>query len=112
MSPEQIAGKKIDGRSDLFSLGVTFFELLTGEKPFKGGDAIGTLLYQIANDPHADPTAIRAEIPPCAAEIIKRALEKDPEKRYQRGAEMGLDLKTCLQKLAAAGPPAPQKVGA
>ena len=111
MSPEQVSGKKVDGRSDLFSLGVTLYELLTGEKPFKGGDAIGTLLFQIANDPHPDPRTIRPEIPPCAAEIINRALEKDADKRYQRGAEMGLDLKTCLQKLAA-GASAAQKVGA
>ncbi len=52
MSPEQVAGRKVDGRSDLFSLTVALYELVTGEKPFKGGEGIGTLLFQIANDPH------------------------------------------------------------
>ncbi|OGR87741.1 MAG: hypothetical protein A3A86_02615 [Elusimicrobia bacterium RIFCSPLOWO2_01_FULL_60_11] len=96
MSPEQIAGKKIDGRSDLFSLGVSLYELLTGEKPFKGGDAIGTLLFQIANDPHSDARKVRPEISEKLAAVIDRALTKDPDKRYQRGAEMAIELRSCL----------------
>ena len=53
-------GKKVDGRSDLFSLGVTLYELLTGEKPWKGGEAgIGTLLFQIANDPEPDILTVK-----------------------------------------------------
>ncbi len=101
MSPEQVSGKKIDGRSDIFSLGVSLYELLTGEKPFKGGDAIGTLLFQIANDPHPSPKTVRADLPDEIVEIINRALTKDPDQRYQRGAEMAIDLRSCLKKLGA-----------
>ncbi len=100
MSPEQIAGKKVDGRSDIFSLGVTLYELLTGEKPFKGGEAIGTLLFQIANDPHPDARAVRADIPAEAVDVINKALTKDPEKRYQKGGEMAKDLRACLGKIS------------
>jgi serine/threonine-protein kinase len=96
MSPEQIAGKKVDGRSDIFSLGVTLFELLTGEKPFKGGEAIGTLLFQIANDSHPDPRAIRPDIPPSIVEVINKALVKNPDQRYQKAGDMAKDLKGCL----------------
>ena len=60
MSPEQIAGKKVDGRADLFSLGVTMYELLTGERPWKGGEAVGTLFFQISSDPCPDPPADQA----------------------------------------------------
>jgi serine/threonine-protein kinase len=52
MATEQLAGKKVDGRADLFSLGVTIYELLTGESPFMG-DSVATLMYRIANEPHA-----------------------------------------------------------
>lgn len=100
MSPEQIAGKKVDGRADLFSLGVVLFELLTGEKPWKGGDSIGTLLFQIANDPHPDPLSIRPEIPPGIAKIIEKALKKKPEERYQKGREIAEDIQA-----AASGEP-------
>jgi serine/threonine-protein kinase len=96
MSPEQIEGNKIDGRSDLFSLGISLYELLTGEKPFKGGDAIATLLFQIANDPTPNPQTVRPEISNELVEVINRALIKDQEKRYQRGAEMSTDLRNCL----------------
>ncbi|MBI4369749.1 MAG: CHASE2 domain-containing protein [Elusimicrobia bacterium] len=97
MSPEQIAGKKVDGRSDLFSLGVMLFELLTGEKPWKGGDSIGSILFQIANDPHPDPQKIRSEIPEALSNIIARALAKKPEERYQRGGDMAKDLRSFLE---------------
>ncbi|MDO8802950.1 MAG: serine/threonine-protein kinase [Elusimicrobiota bacterium] len=88
MSPEQIAGKKVDGRADLFSLGVTLYEMLTGERPWKGGDSIGTLMFQITSDPYPDPLIVRADLPPAIVPVIDRALKKKPEERFQTGGEM------------------------
>ncbi len=98
MSPEQVLGKKVDGRSDIFSLGVVLYELSTGEKPFKG-ESIATLMYQIANVPHPSPRLINDLIPTAGEEIINRALEKDLEKRYQRSSEMAEDLRKLAQEL-------------
>ncbi len=95
MSPEQVAGKKVDGRSDIFSLSVVLFELLTGEKPFKGGDGIGALLFQIANDPHPDPLSIAPSLPPSVSAILNRGLAKNPEARYQSAAELARDIRAC-----------------
>ncbi|MBI4425142.1 MAG: protein kinase, partial [Elusimicrobia bacterium] len=103
MSPEQVAGKKVDGRSDLFSLGVALFELLTGEKPFKGGEGIGTLLFQIANDPEPEPAEVNAAIPLCASSIIHRALMKNPDQRYQRGGQLAADLRACVAAMKRGG---------
>ncbi|OGR90845.1 MAG: hypothetical protein A3J74_09395 [Elusimicrobia bacterium RIFCSPHIGHO2_02_FULL_57_9] len=113
MSPEQVAGKKVDGRADLFSLSVVLFELLTGEKPFKGGEGIGTLLFQIANDPHPDLLTLKPDFPSCVSSIINKGLAKNPDQRYARGAQMAADLKACLAAFklgiaaAAATAPAP-----
>jgi serine/threonine-protein kinase len=98
MSPEQIAGEKVDGRSDLFSLGVVMFELLTGERPFQG-ESIASLTYQIAHKPHRPPAQIRTDLPPCCVAIIDRALSKKLDQRYQRGLEFSVDLSVCLQAL-------------
>ncbi|MBI3549648.1 MAG: CHASE2 domain-containing protein [Elusimicrobia bacterium] len=109
MSPEQVAGKKVDGRSDLFSLGVALYEMSVGEKPFKGGEGIGTLLFQIANDPEPEPTQVNANVPPGLSQVIHKALKKNPDERYQRGSQMAADLRTCLSgaKPAEAAAPAP-----
>src|SRR2546428_7454921 len=98
MSPEQIAGEKVDGRSDLFSLGVVMFELLTGERPFQG-ESIASLTYQIAHKPHRPPAQARTDLPPCCVAIIDRALSKKLDQRYQRGLEFSVDLTVCLQAL-------------
>jgi len=101
MSPEQVAGRKVDGRSDLFSLSVALFELLTGDKPFKGGDGIGALLFQIANDPHPDPRSIRPEIPPSLKAVIDKGLVKNAANRYQKGSELATALRSVLAQVKA-----------
>ncbi len=98
MSPEQVSGKKVDGRADIFSLGVTFYELLTGEKPFKG-DSIANLVYQITNEKHPDPRQFRPEIPECIVNVLDKALKKNPDERYQIAREMHDDLKKCLDMI-------------
>ncbi|MBP9128593.1 MAG: CHASE2 domain-containing protein, partial [Elusimicrobia bacterium] len=93
MSPEQLSGKKIDGRSDLFSLGVMLYELLTGEKPFEG-ESIATLLFKIASEEAPDVLRLRPDrVSPSLKAVIDRALLKDPDQRYQRGADMARDLR-------------------
>ncbi|MBF0475057.1 MAG: CHASE2 domain-containing protein [Deltaproteobacteria bacterium] len=98
MSPEQVAGKKVDGRSDLFSLGTILFEMLTGQKPFTG-DSLTTLMYQIANTPHPSPRSFNPKIPAVMEKILAKALAKDFEKRYQRGQEFAAHLRQVAKRL-------------
>ena len=100
MSPEQLSGNKVDGRSDLFSLGVMLYQLLSGKLPFQA-DSMAALMYTIANQPHQDILTLRPELPPCLSTIINRLLEKDVDKRYQRGHEVAVDLRSCMNKSAA-----------
>ena len=100
MSPEQLAGRQIDGRSDIFSLGVTFFQLLTGELPFVG-ESISSLMYKITNDAPRDIVKLRPALPICVKAVISKALQKDPEKRYQTGEEFATAIKRCQQQIAA-----------
>ena len=99
MSPEQVAGKKVDGRADLFSLGVMLFEMLTGKKPFEA-DAIVALLFQICNDPHPDPKSFNPAIPDAVVAVINKALVKDADQRYQAGGEMAADIRAAIALLA------------
>jgi eukaryotic-like serine/threonine-protein kinase len=96
MSPEQLSGKKVDGRSDLFSLGVTLYQLLTGRLPFQA-DSMATLMFKIANEPHPAASVARPDLPAPISAIIDRALEKDLAKRYARGNEMAADLRAVLR---------------
>jgi len=100
MSPEQLSGRKVDGRSDLFSLGVMLYQLACGSLPFKG-ESMATLMFKIANEEHPDPLQIRADLPPCIKAIIDKALRKTPDERYQDGAEMARDLRACGATLGA-----------
>jgi serine/threonine-protein kinase len=96
MSPEQLAGKKVDGRSDLFSLGVTMYELLAAKQPFSG-ETMHALMYQIANGKHPDVMRECPDAPPCVGKIIDRLLEKDPERRFQTGEELKRALDECTK---------------
>lgn len=98
MSPEQLAGKKVDGRSDLYSLGVTMYEMLTGKQPFTA-ETMAALMYQIANMPHPDIPAVRPDVPPCACTLVDTLLAKDPSKRFQTGAELKQAIVACLGTL-------------
>ncbi len=95
MSPEQFSGKPVDGRSDLFSLGVMAFELFTGELPFQG-DSMATLMYQIANETHPDIKSMQPELPACLRTVMDKALAKNPDQRYQTGDEFCQALRKCL----------------
>ena len=95
MSPEQLSGKKVDGRSDIWSLGVTLYQLLTGQLPFQA-DSMATLMFKIANEAHTPATNARAELPAKLNVIIDRAINKNVEQRYQRGSEMARDLRFIL----------------
>ncbi|MEM6998813.1 MAG: serine/threonine-protein kinase [Pseudomonadota bacterium] len=101
MSPEQLVGKHIDGRSDLFSLGIMLFQLLTGQLPFKG-DSMTALMFSIANEAHPEIIGIRKELNqalPGISEVINKVLEKTPEARYQTGNELTKDLRNCLKNM-------------
>jgi len=100
MSPEQLAGDKISGQSDLFSLGVMMYQLVTGELPFKG-DSMATLMYKITNEQHASADTINPEVPRCVCVIINRAMEKDTRKRYKTGMQMSEDIGKCQKIIAA-----------
>ena len=94
MSPEQLAGKRVDGRSDLFSLGVTMYQLLTGELPFVG-ESLASLMYKITNEKHPDIRMFNPELPACVAKIINKALKKDIDRRFQSGSQMVGALRRC-----------------
>jgi len=98
MSPEQLAGKKVDGRSDLFSLGVMMYQLLCGTLPFKA-DSMASLMFKITNDDAPDITTYRPDIPPCLVPIINKTLIKDADERYLTGTDLANDLKLCLMKM-------------
>jgi hypothetical protein len=97
MSPEQVAGKRVDGRADIFSLGVTLYQMLTGHLPFEA-DSLGSLMYKIANEPHPKPSKYRKGIPICASRIVNKCMQKDPAKRYQSGEALAAALKRCRGK--------------
>ena len=99
MSPEQVAGEKIDGRSDLFSLGVMLFQLLTGTLPFQA-DSIARLMYKIANEQAPDIRSIRPELPKKLSIIVAFALNKQADARYQDGEKFAADLRAVMAELA------------
>jgi serine/threonine-protein kinase len=98
MSPEQLEGKRLDGRSDLFALGVSLYQLTCGQLPFRA-DSMTALMYKIANDPHTPLTTIRPDLPAAIDRIVNRALAKRPEDRFETGAEMSAALRAAQSAL-------------
>lgn len=101
MAPEQLRNVPVDTRADLYALGIVLFEMLTGKIPFDGESTESILLKQLM-EPPTPPSALRGEIPPGSAldMVVLRALEKDPEKRYQTATEMRLDIEQIYQHLS------------
>ncbi|MBX3604505.1 MAG: serine/threonine protein kinase [Piscinibacter sp.] len=108
MSPEQMAGRPADGRSDLYSLGVMLYQLLTGTLPHEG-DSMAKLMQQIANEPAPDVRHKRPDVPEALADIVALALEKRVEVRYADGQEMAADLRAVAETLAPGVPDAFEK---
>jgi hypothetical protein len=114
MSPEQMAGRRVEGRSDLYSLGVMLFQLLTGRLPHQA-ESMAKLMYQIANDNAPDLRSLRPDLPEALANVVALALEKRPEVRYADGRQLASDLRAiaaafepataAVSPAAEAGPP-------
>jgi serine/threonine-protein kinase len=100
MSPEQLAGRPLDHRSDIFSLGAVLYEMLTGQPPFTGAD-VSQLMHNIANAPHLAPTRVVSGLPAVLDLVMARALEKEPAQRYQGAQELADDLESALSELPA-----------
>jgi serine/threonine-protein kinase len=98
MSPEQLSGDRVDGRSDIFSLGVTLYQLLTGELPFIG-DSLANLMYKIANEKHPDVRQFRKDLPPSVSKLVNKALQKETAKRYQSGGKFETAIQRFMEQL-------------
>jgi serine/threonine protein kinase len=96
MAPEQLSGEGVDGRSDLFSLGVILYAMVTGHSPFQGNSAT-TVCFKVANREPVAASAFDLNVPPELDEVISRAMAKDPQQRYQNGADFADDLRQLQQ---------------
>jgi serine/threonine-protein kinase len=105
MSPEQLAGKKIEGRSDLFSLAVSLYQMLSGKLPFEG-ESMAQLMYRIANEPPTDILSLNPKLTHGLVAFLDKALAKNPDERYQSGEEFAAALRATAGGGAAAAAPA------
>ncbi|MGQ0544860.1 MAG: serine/threonine-protein kinase [Betaproteobacteria bacterium] len=108
MSPEQVAGSPVDQRSDIFSLGIVLYEMLTGGRLF-GAEDMTQIMHNVTYQEHEPPTRLKPELPALLDFVVARALKKDPAARYQDAAELAADLSTCLAELRARGATAPSE---
>jgi serine/threonine protein kinase len=92
MAPEQVKGAPVDGRTDIFSLGIVIYEGLTRRKPF-GGDSLTTISYRIVHEPFEPPTQVDPAIPVQFDEVVRRCLAKEPKDRYPRARDVAADLR-------------------
>jgi serine/threonine protein kinase len=102
MSPEQVMGKEIDQRSDIFSLGVMLYEILTGQAPFNG-ENINAIMYQTLNSVPVPPGLLNSDVPEMADFIVVKALSKSPEDRYQNASDFAADLQACRDPMPRSG---------
>ncbi len=100
MSPEQLAGKKIEGRSDLFSLAVSLYQLLSGKLPFEG-ESMAQLMFKIAGEPSTDILTVNPSVPAGLVAFLERALAKNPDDRFQTGAEFAAALRAAVSEAPA-----------
>ena len=97
MSPEQVRGDQTDHRSDIYSLGIMMYEMLSGERPYQG-DSTYQVMYKQINDPLPDIQTVEANTPSALVHILERALSKNPEHRFQTAQEMATALKTAAHQ--------------
>ena len=102
MSPEQIAGKKVDGRSDLYSLGVMLYQLLSGSLPYRA-ESMAELMFKIANEPAPDVRTANPHVAEPIARVVAKALTKNLQERYATGAQMAHDLQALLRAAMVEG---------
>ena len=93
-------GKHVDGRSDLFSLGVVSYEMLTGVRPFQAKNIVEMLRMHEMHEP-APPSTLRADVPPAVDNIVLRALQRDRDERYQQGELMARDLRAVMHGMTS-----------
>src|SRR4029077_19120817 len=103
MAPEQIKGTPVDGRSDIFSLGICLYECLTRRKPF-GGDSLTSISYKIVHEPFPPLLEINPQIPGGYEEVVGMCLQKDPSKRYQRGRDVVAAIRSVIRGEAPVRP--------
>jgi hypothetical protein len=100
MAPEQAEGKRVDARSDVFSLGAVYYQMLAGEAPFKGDSTVSTLAAVIRDDPR-QLSVLRGDVPRALLRLVARCLAKDPSRRYQSAADLRSDLEDVKLDLSA-----------